>query len=522
MQIHTLSARALLDALSAGALSSVEIVRALLARHEAVDEQTAAFVHVFHEEALSEAEALDQERAAGRLRGPLHGLPITVKENLATAGLPVTMGIKARLDAPAPEDAVVVKVARAAGAIVLGKTNIPLALLAMESENEIWGMTRNPWDLGRSPGGSSGGEGAAIATGQSPLGLGTDIGGSIRIPAAWCGIAGLKPTFGRWSTVGQHGGIPGQEAIRAPIGPLARTVGDLVLAMRAISPERQRPLDARVPPIPFADPEGIDLAGLRVGVFEDDGFFPPSAPMRRAVREAADALRAAGATVVPYEVGRTRELVETYFSAMSADGGKTLKRALAGQGPSPQLETLLALVRMPALGRKAVARLMAARGEARVSLLLDVFGEKTVAEFWALCAKRGALQAAELAAWRQQGLDLVLCPPTVTPPALLRETADWSLGAWHTMRWNLLDLPAGVVPVTTVAAHEQSYEGASDRLERKADRFMGGSAGLPVAAQVVGRPWEEDRVLAAMAAVEAVVAPRPDFPRTPIDPRARS
>jgi fatty acid amide hydrolase len=124
----------------------------------------------------------------------------------------------------------------------------------METENDRWGPTHNPWRLDRVPGGSSGGEAAAIASGQSPLGLATDIGGSIRIPAAWTGLCGLKPTSGRWSTLGQTASLPGQEAIRSTPGPMARTVGDLILAMQALSGERQRVWDSRVPPLPAPDP----------------------------------------------------------------------------------------------------------------------------------------------------------------------------------------------------------------------------------------------------------------------------
>jgi len=518
MSIHTLSARALLDGLSSGELSSVQIVDALLARHDQVDGQIHALVHVFRESALAEAAERDRERAAGQLRGPLHGLPITVKENLATAGLPVTLGLHAWADRVAERDAAIVATARDAGAIVLGKSNLPVALLSMETENERWGPTHNPWRLDRVPGGSSGGEAAAIASGQSPLGLATDIGGSIRIPAAWTGLCGLKPTAGRWSTLGQTASLPGQEAIRSTPGVMARTVGDLVLAMQALSGERQRVHDSRVPPLPVPDPSKVDVSRLRVGFYEDDGFFSPAASVRRATREAAEVLRAAGVDVVPYEAPNTAELVETYFAALSADGGRGLKEALGTSNVHPLLGPLLAMARIPPLGRRGLAHLARARGERRLGLLLDVFGEKTVTEFWRLCARRTRLQAEEMAAWRKVGIDAVICPPVVTPAALPRQTADWSMGAWQTMRQNLLDLPAGVQPVSLVRPDEQDRPSPADRLERRAASFEAGSAGLPLGVQLVGRPWEEDVVLALMSVLEAALRDRPDFPRTPVDP----
>ena len=490
MHIHALSASAMLAAMERGELSSQEITAAHFARIEAVNGAVRAFVHLFRDAAMADAARADAERKMGRIRGPLHGLPISVKENLSTAGTAVTLGVEARQGQVEREDAVIVAAAKQAGAVVIGKTNMPLMLLAMESENAIWGSTWNPWDLGRVPGGSSGGEGAAIAAGMSPLGLGTDIGGSIRIPAAWCGVAGLKPTGGRWSSRGQFGAMPGQENIRAAAGPMAREVGDLALAMAAISPERQHALDARVAPMPMPDPAGVDLRGVRIGVYEDD-FFTPAASVRRAVREAAEVLRAAGAEVVPFTPPSADPLIQAYFGTLSADGSRTMRAFSLGQAPTPQLKSLVALARLPAFARAAAAAVMGSKGERRIKLLLDVFGEKTVSEYWAL----------------------------VTPAALPRETGDWSLGAWHTMRYNLVDFPAGVVPVSRVRADEQVRAELVDRLDRKAATFEAGSAGLPVCAQIIGRPWEEHLVLAAMAAVEQGCKAAPGYPLTPIDPQ---
>lgn len=518
MSLYQRSAVELRELLDRGEITSIELVGELIARREAVDSRIRGWVHLRDQAVRAEAARADAQRQAGEARGLLHGLPVSVKENLATAGLPQTLGITALQRVVATEDAAVVQTATDQGALVLGKSNVPLLLLAMETHNDIWGTTHNPWDPGRAPGGSSGGEGALLATGQSVLGLGTDIGGSIRIPAAWCGICGLKPTFGRWSVRGSAGGIPGQEVIKATTGPMARTVADLVLLSKALSPENQHRRDPRVPPLPAVAPERVDVSSLRVGVYEDDGIFAPSPPIRRAIREAAEVLRQAGAQVVDIQPGGGWELVETYFGSISADGAATARARMAGQDPTVHLKTLFLLARIPGRARPLVAGALAARGEERVARLLRSFGDKPVRKLYALAAARTRLQQEELARWANEGLDLVLGPVTVTPPPLLDETGDWSLGAWHTMRWNLLDLPAGVVPVSTVRPDETDWPGAVDRLDHKARRFLEGSAGLPVAVQVIGRPWQEERVLAAMAAIEAAVRSRADFPRTPIDP----
>lgn len=519
MQIHQHSATQLLAALEAGTLTSVAIVRALHARTDAVDAAVGGYVEEFREQALARAAAADAARTNGTSWGPLHGLPLSIKENIATKGSPQTLGITARKARLAPQDAVVSATLRDLGAIVLGKSNVPQLLLSMESVNPVYGRTSNPWNTARVPGGSSGGEAALIATGQSPLGIGTDIGGSIRIPCAWSGIAGFKPTVGRWSVRGSAGGIPGQEGVKAQMGPMARTVEDVVLAMQALDPVHQRKRDPRVPPLPPIDPSAVDLGSLRVGVYMDDGIFAPAQSVQRGVRAAADALRDAGAEVVEFVPQRSWELFETYFALVSADGAATALATTEGDPATVQLATLFQLARRPRLARSAAAALFARRGEQRRPRQLRAFGRKSVQALWRLHARRTELQRLELDDWAQAGIDLLIGPPTVTPAALHDETGDWSAGAWHTMRYNLLDLPAGVVPVSTVQAGETTRGVLNDVLDHKAARFEAGSEGMPVSVQVIGRPWEADPVLAAMAAIEAHARTQEGYPFTPIDPR---
>lgn len=503
MQIHELGAVELAAAMTKGELSSEEVVRALQAHTAAVDGSVNAWAHKLHEQALGDARARDAERRAGQVRGPLHGLPVTIKENIDTAGLPSTMGLRARQSLVAANDAVIVRALRDAGAVIIGKGNVPQFLLAMETVNELWGRTNNPWNPARAAGGSSGGEAAALASRQSVLGVGTDIGGSIRQPAAFCGVAGLKPTLYRWSNVGCMGAMPGQESIRAQSGPMARTVADLSLLFCALDPVKMAAVDPLVPPLPIRAPADVDLRGLRVGVYDDDGLFTPSPALRRAVREAAAHLQAAGATLVEFRPPNAARIAELYFMIVSADGTTTMMRQLQGQGLIQPLQSLARIAQMPDLLRALVAWLLGARGEARVSRLLRALGRKTVADLWRLTAEIRALQVAEQAAWSDAGVDLVLCPPHTTPAVLHDESHDFSFSAIYAMRYNLLQLPAGTVPVTKVRPDEEQGRTGSDRLERKAAKMDLGSAGLPACVQLVGRPWREDVVLAGMAAIDA-------------------
>src|SRR5690348_6896948 len=226
------SAATLARAIREKQVSSREVVEAYLQRIEAINPTLNAVVQVRAEAARAEARQADEALARGELRGPLHGVPFTIKDTYDVAGMICTCGTKGRAANVAQQDATAVARLRAAGGIALGLTNVPELLLAYESDNLIYGRTNNPYDLARTPGGSSGGEAATIAAGGSPLGLGTDSGGSIRVPAHFCGVAGLKPTWGRVPLTGLFPPPFGTSARLRHAGPLARYVEDLALALR--------------------------------------------------------------------------------------------------------------------------------------------------------------------------------------------------------------------------------------------------------------------------------------------------
>ncbi len=513
---------ALRDALDRGETSSEHIVDSFLRRREAVDERVNAWAHRCDEERLLErARAADRALRNGQRWGPLHGLPLSVKENLDVEGLPSTLGIPAWQGRRAERDALLVEEAQRAGALLLGKTNVPQTLLLpMETVNPLWGRTRNPWNPERSAGGSSGGEAAAIASGQSPAGLGTDIGGSIRIPSAFCAVFGLKPTCDRWSTLGARGVISGQEMVRAQTGPMGRCVEDLRLLMEALDPRRQAGRDPAVPPLAPPDPSSWGLEGATIGFYEDDGFFPPSEPARRAVREAVEALRAGGAQVVPYRPLHTEEILSLYFGGVSADGASQVESALAGGEVVEELRMLRRIAAMPAAARLAAARAMELIGERRVALLLRSLGRKSVATLWSLVRRARELRVLESAAWRALGLDALLCPVHVTAACPHGASSDFTLAFGYVARWNLLDFPAASVPWSRVRPEETRRRAApADRLERKAAFIEERAEGLPIAVQVVAPPWREEVVLAVAACLEEAARSRDDFPAIPVDPR---
>lgn len=303
-----LSASQLLERLRRRELSAAEVVEAHLARIAAVNPALNAVVQLTADAARADAQRADAASARGEWFGPLHGLPFTVKDWIETAGVICAAGYEARRHYIPAADATVVARMRAAGAILLGKTNVTV-------ENPVYGRTNNPYNLAYSPAGSSSGEAAIIAAGGSPLGLGSDSGGSIREPAAKCGIAGLKPTTGRVPLTGHFPRINAMNDPRTVIGPLARRVEDLALVLPVIQGMDWR--DASVVPMPLGDWRGVNLRGLRGVFYTHHQDAAPPAAVVQATHAAARALAAAGVAMeerLPPMVDLSYKITRDYWN----------------------------------------------------------------------------------------------------------------------------------------------------------------------------------------------------------------
>lgn len=503
MTLWRLSAIELSRGLAWGDFSSEEVVRSFLARHAEVGARSRAFVVTTHEEAVEEARRLDAERARGEVRGPLHGLPLSVKENIDLAGQPSTLGLRGLAGHRAAADAITLRHLRKAGMIVLGKTNVPQALASgMECENHLYGNTFHPMSRRHGPGGSSSGEAVALATGESLFGVGSDLGGSIRFPAAYCGVAGLKPTTDRWSNGGVSGAIPGQEVVRAQIGPLARSAADLRFFWQSFDPAPMALDDPQVPPL---SPAAAPAAGpIRIGYFEEDGLVRPARAIVRALREARAALEARGHVFVPLPPGNQRELVELYVAVLGADGLRTVARRLGGERPVPPFRTMWRVGHLPGFVRRLAAHWFALTGEPRLAAMARVAGERRVDELYALTARRAEWRREELAAWNAAGVDALLCPPTTTAAVPVGLSHDFALTFGYTGRFNVFGFPAGVVRVGAVRAEETTPDRLpEDRIDRRILAISKESEGLPLSVQVVTRPFQEDRLLDLLVEIEA-------------------
>ncbi|MHB0774393.1 Asp-tRNA(Asn)/Glu-tRNA(Gln) amidotransferase subunit GatA [Halomonas sp. WWR20] len=320
--MHDKTLTELAAGLAAGDFTSRELTETLLTRIERLDGQLNSFITVTAEQALNAADAADAARAAGQA-GPLTGLPLALKDIFCTQGVRTSCGSKMLDNFISPYDATVVEKLAAAGTVSLGKTNMDEFAMGSSNENSYYGPVKNPWDLSAVPGGSSGGSAAAVAAGLVPAALGTDTGGSIRQPAAFCGITGLKPTYGR---VSRYGMVAYASSLDQG-GPMARTAQDCALLLNSIAGHDLRDSTSVARVVPDYQAElGASLSGLKIGLPKEyfgDGLDPA---VETAIREAIDVYQSLGATVCEVSLPHTHLAIPAYYVIAPAEASSNLSR----------------------------------------------------------------------------------------------------------------------------------------------------------------------------------------------------
>jgi len=451
-----------LELLRTGQISVTDLAEAHVQQIERLNPQLNVFADFDAERVRAQARQLENMPEP---RGALHGLPVTIKSSISTKGYRCEIGSLLHEGEIPAEDAVVVGRLRAAGALILGTTNCPEFLMAYETANLLHGRTRNPWDRDRSPSGSSGGESAAISAGLSAAGLGSDSGGSVRVPAHFAGICSLKPTPGRIPGRGHLPPCIGPFSILGAIGPMARTIGDVDLLFRVLA--GQDPCDPISPPIALGTPSHNDLRAQTIGFFEDDGLVPVTKETRDAVHAAAQALKDAGFRVEPFRPRELEQLRELWWIFFVQCGAMFYEPEIRGKR----------------------------------EMLSPIFRE-----FLSFAESAGPLSATDLLnAWA--GLELlrvrvleemskfpVLLCPVASIPAFRHDEREWLVegqpvkyldAVRYTQWFNALAAPAAVVPV-----------GSSPE-------------GLPIGVQIVARPFEDEIALGVAAVVDAAFGYRP-------------
>ncbi|NWS10782.1 FAAH1 hydrolase, partial [Pachyramphus minor] len=465
---------------------------------------------------IPECEEQLQEIQRQKEKGLLYGIPVSIKDHIGHKGHLSTCGLVQCLDTVMKEDSVLVKVLKRQGAIPFVMTNVPQSLFSYDCSNPIFGQTLNPLNHQKSPGGSSGGEGALIAGGGSILGIGSDVGGSIRLPSSFCGLCGLKPTAERLSVWHIHLLNVGVCCCPIPVpcalGPMARDVDSLALCMRALLCEEMFRLDPTVPPIPFNEEVYCSSAPLRVGYYDTDGYFPLPPCMRRAVKETRSALQAAGHQLVPFSPPRIPYVMtELFLKTFFADGGRVWLDVFTGDIIDPSLKQQVNFCKTPRLVKKILALLLKPLQFLLLLKLKDVAMISTcrsVKEMWNHHHQIQAYRSEFITQWKELHLDVVLCP--VLGPAFTTGYPGKLLNAISsTMLYNILNFPAGIVPVSTVTEADEEelklYQGCcDDSWDRKLKQAVSGAVGMPVAVQCVALPWQEELCLRFMKEVETL------------------
>jgi Asp-tRNA(Asn)/Glu-tRNA(Gln) amidotransferase A subunit family amidase len=457
--LHYLPASVLAEKIRNQQISPVELIEAHLARIERLNPILNAFVQVDVEGARRQAREAQAAVQRHHPLGPLHGVPLSIKSSIDVVGLRCEAGTRLRAGNIAMQDAPLVSRLRAAGAVILGATNCPELLMAWETDNLLYGRTNNPWDLSRTAGGSSGGESSAIAAGCSAGGVGSDGGGSIREPAHFTGICGLKPTPGRIPATGHFPNSVGPFALTGVVGPMARTVGDLKLLFAAMQgPDDGDPSAA---PVPLHWPESQTVKEFRIGYFEDDGRTLVTAETRQAVRMAADALRRAGFRVEAFRPEGLAEARELWWKYFGIAGGMLLRPLVNGHESdlSPVLQQFMGWV--------------SSEPSHTADTLLDAWIQRDLVR---------------MKIFTQMNEYPILLCPTAAIPAFRHGERRWQidgatveyLDAWSYTEWfNLLGNPAVTVPVG------QSTEG------------------LPIGVQLAAKPWQEELLLSVAQELES-------------------
>lgn len=489
----------LLANLASRKYTSVQALTAFCKVAVAAQDLTNCLTEIFFDEGFERAKQLDDYLAStGKVVGPLHGLPVSIKDHILVKGHDTASGYASwAYKSYADHDAAVVKILREAGAIIYVKTANPQTLLSLETNNNIYGRTLNPYNRNTSAGGSSGGEGALVGCHGSLLGVGTDIGGSIRIPAAWCGLYGFKPSVARLPHTGLLGSHDGMDNIVGCVGPLATSARDLNLFCKVMLEYEAWNVEHQNLFIEWRTDLAEKGTGLPeklvFGILADDGVVAPHPPIQQALKETKEALLAAGHEVIEYEpMGHQAAwdlIVKLYFLDGGAEYFETM--AESGEPPIPSFSWIVGHTN----GREAY----------------------TMAEMFKLNAEREKFRSKAHAHWNASALrtksgrpvDAILTPiaPTLAPP---HDSVRW----WgYSSYWNLLDYPAAVFPTGRLRASEWHgpLQDALPKPRNHVDEFVRAQwdpktyDGLPIALQLVGRRHAEEKTLALLNVVEAAV-----------------
>ncbi|MGY8766911.1 MAG: amidase [Pirellulales bacterium] len=509
--IWTWSATQIASAIKNREIKAIEVVHSSSQRIEQINPDINAVVSSLIDQAEKTAKKIDSDQP-NHDNSPLLGVPISIKECFFYEGKPTTVGLDKPV-APQTNDGLPVALLKKAGAIPVAITNVPQLMIIHDTKNPVYGRTRNPWSLEHSVGGSSGGEAASVAAGCSAIGLGSDLGGSIRIPAHFCGVHGLKPTNMRITKQGSFDNLRGMRSVQFQPGPLARHTEDLDLFFQAFQQNSSSWSSGDVAPGEWGDFQKVDVSRLKIGYWEDDQYFTPCPAIRRVVRESVEMLKGTGAEVVALDPPKMLQALKHYFAVVSADGGADFRRLLSGSTPDAEVARIVKLARTPRWLRPALALLLRWRGEAKLAELFLSAGPRSTDAHWQSDYAAEEYRQDYFDQLNQADIDILICPPHAIPAFQHDRAVDLMPAASYAFFFNLLGVPCGTVTCSRVKSGELSDRRPSnDPVFKKAIECEHASAGLPVSVQVAGKPWREDQVLAVMNYLERQFRKQKEYP----------
>ncbi|KAL4484612.1 hypothetical protein ABPG74_019789 [Tetrahymena malaccensis] len=503
--------------LAKGKVTSEDLVNIFAKRCQQFNPQLEAITHLKYEEAIMKAKECDKLRKekSPLAQGLLFGIPISIKEIFDEKGYPSTVGCIQRLNYVPVEDGFIIQLLRKSGAIPLVRSNVPQCCFTFESVNRIYGRVKNPWDLTKMAGGSSGGEASVIAGRLCPIGLGSDQGGSIRIPAAMCGIYGFKPTSGRSLINGlthYSEAFDGQTINKACAGPMGKSMDDIILLFKALcDPNILKEynigqIDPNLTILPIDENALNDSRKKRrFGYFKTLEVIDSCLAAQRAVDISIEKLRNQGHEVIEVEIPKQNEIIHAFLQNSFSDDMQNLKDILKGESFIEEYQMLDFLASLPNSVKKGLAYLMGALGEKRLKdhILADMNIDSH--DYKAVVYHILQLRKEVLKVFDENKIEAIICPANATPALSHGSSADVADIVVYQFMWNILDFTCGVIPVTRVEEGEQHYENArvKDSISKKIDKYMRmKTEGLPIGVQVVAPPFKEEVCLNVMKIID--------------------
>jgi fatty acid amide hydrolase len=498
------------DKYSKNPLTCTEIMSVYCFRAVHAQKKTNCLAEVCFWDALIKAKQVD-EKIMARRNGfdnseprILEGIPISVKEELEQKGYDATCGLAVRCYKPMKKTGLLLSLLCDEGAIPYVRTNVPQMLLLPESVNSIWGRTTNPWSHNRTSGGSSGGEAALLAAGGSILGIGTDIGGSLRNPAAFCGIYSFKPTPQRLTLEGMsepcYDSENGTMQIRAVAGPMALCTEDLEMIMKAWTNNKKMSIED--PTVPYLPWKQVDKKQLRIGYYVDDGYFTASKGCQNAVRNAVESLKQkTNHVLVEWNPPVVKECVGIYYSIMSADNCVNLLKGLEGEELLSIYTSLVRMTKVPRFLQRILSWLLQKFGQERAGQMLEWCRGRTVDELMKVHIEQTKVVKIWIDKMKEDNIDCIICPGTALPAFTHNSSADLTMSLSYNFIFNVLHFPVGTVPITTVNKEEDEegyVDNINDMFTAKAKEVCKNSIDCPVAVQVIGLPYNDEIVISLM------------------------